>query len=93
VTRMRPRWMLGKEPFMAVNLVVASFDVSQVVIEGAGRGSNEPPENSPEARACFWWRRGRVELPLKRGLVLCLLPQLSAVSPTMGLQPPVTIWG
>jgi len=26
---------------------------------------NEPPEITPEARMCFWWRRGRVELPVQ----------------------------
>jgi len=30
---------------------------------------NEPPEDSPEARPCFWWRRGRVELPVQRNLL------------------------
>ena len=27
---------------------------------------NEPPDSSPEARWCFWWRRGRVELPVQK---------------------------
>ena len=27
---------------------------------------NEPPEETPEAQSCFWWRRGRVELPVQR---------------------------
>ena len=34
---------------------------------------NEPPEASTEPEAadpCFWWRRGRVELPLKHGLAV-----------------------
>jgi hypothetical protein len=39
-------------------------------------------------------RSGRVELPLKRGLAVFILPRLSVpVSPTLHLQPPVTIWG
>ena len=37
--------------------------------EGSGiRLINEPLEDSPEARSCSWWRRGRVELPVQRSL-------------------------
>jgi len=34
---------------------------------------NEPPDVTPEARMCFWWRRGRVELHLKHELTVWLL--------------------
>ncbi len=38
--------------------------VSQVAATKEGSGVtllNEPPENAPKARACFWWRWGRLE--------------------------------
>jgi hypothetical protein len=41
--------------------------------DGEGILLNEPPENTPEARACFWWRRGRVELHLEHGLSVHVL--------------------
>jgi hypothetical protein len=36
----------------------------------------EPPVPSSEAPegSCLWWRRGRVELPLKQQLVVCVIP-------------------
>ena len=34
---------------------------------------SEPPDDTPEARSCFWWRRRTVELPLKHGLKLMLV--------------------
>ena len=40
---------------------------------GTASGSapkGEPPEETPEAQACFWWRRGRVELGLKHAATL-----------------------
>jgi len=37
---------------------------------------NEPPEVTPEARMCFWWRRGRVKLPLKHGLPVLIVSTL-----------------
>ena len=40
---------------------------------------NGPPDEIPEAPSCFWWRRGRVELHLKRGLTLWILPNLPAM--------------
>jgi site-specific DNA recombinase len=51
-----------KPPFRPVFHVAATKEGSGVIL------LNEPPENSPEARACFWWRRGRVELPVQRNL-------------------------
>ena len=52
-----------KPPFRPVFHVAATKEGSGVIL------LNEPPENSPEARACFWWRRGRVELPVQRNLL------------------------
>ena len=49
--------------------------IFQVATTKEGSGAmllNEPPENTPKARACFWWRWGRVELGLKRGLTLLI---------------------
>ena len=51
-----------KPPFRPVFHVAATKEGSGVIL------LNEPPENTPEARACFWWRRGRVELPVQRNL-------------------------
>jgi site-specific DNA recombinase len=56
-----------KPPFRPIFQVAATKEGSGVML------LNEPPENTPEARACFWWRRGRVEVPLKRDLILILL--------------------
>jgi len=33
---------------------------------------NEPPDIDPEARLCFWWRRGRVELPVQKSALQSL---------------------
>ena len=47
--------------------------IFQVATTRAGSGVyiiNEPPDVTPKARSCFWWRRGRVELPLKHVRVL-----------------------
>ena len=33
----------------------------------------EPPEDTLGARMCFWWSRGRVELPVKQRLKLILV--------------------
>jgi site-specific DNA recombinase len=51
-----------KPPFRPVFQVATTKEGSGVML------LNEPPENTPEARACFWWRRGRVELPVQRNL-------------------------
>jgi site-specific DNA recombinase len=51
-----------KPPFRPVFQVATTKEGSGVML------LNEPPENSPEARTCFWWRRGRVELPVQRNL-------------------------
>jgi hypothetical protein len=43
--------------------------VFQVATTREGSGVlllNEPPDGSPEAQSCFWWRRGRVELPVQK---------------------------
>ena len=52
-----------KPPFQPVFQVAAAKEGSGVML------LNEPPEDSPEARSCFWWRRGRVELPVQRNLL------------------------
>jgi len=52
-----------KPPFRPVFHVAATKEGSGVIL------LNEPPENAPEARSCFWWRRGRVELPVQRNLL------------------------
>ena len=52
-----------KPPFRPVFQVAATKEGSGVIL------LNEPPENAPEARSCFWWRRGRVELPVQRNLL------------------------
>jgi site-specific DNA recombinase len=51
-----------KPPFRPVFQVATTKEGSGVML------LNEPPENTPEARSCFWWRRGRVELPVQRNL-------------------------
>ncbi|MDM8000795.1 MAG: zinc ribbon domain-containing protein, partial [Dehalococcoidia bacterium] len=47
--------------------------VFQVATTKEGSGvellTSEPPEEPPEARPCFWWRRGRVGLYLKHGVL------------------------
>ena len=49
-----------KPPFRPVLQVAATRDGSGVIL------INKPPESNPEAQSCFWWRRGRVELPVQR---------------------------
>jgi site-specific DNA recombinase len=56
-----------KPPFRPVFQVATTREGSGIIL------LNEPPEDTPEARSCFWWRRGRVELPLKHGVTLCIL--------------------
>ena len=51
-----------KPPFRPVFQVATTREGSGIIL------LNEPPEESPEARPCFWWRRGRVELPVQRSL-------------------------
>jgi site-specific DNA recombinase len=69
--------------------------VFQVATTKKGSGvellTSEPPESTPEARRCFWWRRGRVELPLKHGEILLVMsvfqqrqPAEIALCPTIG---------
>jgi len=53
---------------VAVKPKPAFRPIFQVATTRAGSGVdiiNEPPEITPEARMCFWWRRGRVELPVQ----------------------------
>jgi hypothetical protein len=45
-----------KPPFRPILHVATTREGSGVTL------LNEPPENIPEARSCFWWRRGRPEL-------------------------------
>jgi len=51
-----------KPPFRPVFQVATTKEGSGVAL------LSEPPEETPEARPCFWWRRGRVELPVQRNL-------------------------
>ena len=51
-----------KPPFRPVFQVATTREGSGIIL------LNEPPEESPEAQSCFWWRRGRVELPVQRSL-------------------------
>ena len=54
-----------KPPFWPVFQVATTKEESGVLLM-----QNGPPESSPEARRCFWWRRGRVERYLKhRGAI------------------------
>ena len=53
---------------VAVKPKPAFRPVFQVAVTREGSGVvlvNEPPDDDPEARLCFWWRRGRVELPVQ----------------------------
>ena len=51
-----------KPPFRPVFEVATTKEGSGVIL------LREPPEETPEAQSCFWWRRGRVELPVQRNL-------------------------
>ena len=51
-----------KPPFRPVFQVATTREGSGIIL------LNEPPEDAPEAQSCFWWRRGRVELPVQRSL-------------------------
>jgi len=56
-----------KPPFRPIFEVAATKEGSGIIL------LNEPPENTPEARSCFWWRRGRVEPGLKHALAVCII--------------------
>ena len=60
-----------KPPFQPVFQVAAAKEGSGVML------LNEPPEDSPEARSCFWWRRGRVGVHLKHGDTLHILTNVA----------------
>ena len=47
-----------KPPFRPIFQVATTREGSGVYI------INEPPEVTPEARMCFWWRRGRLHLTI-----------------------------
>ena len=51
-----------KPPFRPIFQVATTREGSGIIL------LNEPPEDAPEAQSCFWWRRGRVELPVQRSL-------------------------
>ncbi len=56
---------------VAVKPKPAFRPVFQVAVTREGSGVvllNKPPGAAPEARLCFWWRRGRVELPVQEML-------------------------
>jgi hypothetical protein len=53
----------GEDRIVDIEPKPPSWPIFQVAAtkEGSGvRLLNEPPENTPEARSCLWWRRGRV---------------------------------
>jgi len=55
-----------KPPFRPIFQVATAKEGSGVIL------LNEPPEdNTPEARSCFWWRRGRVEIHRTKGFCVC----------------------
>ena len=62
----------GPKRIVALKPKPAFRPVFQVATTREGSGvellTNEPPEESPEARPCFWWRRGRVRLYLKHSV-------------------------
>ena len=49
-----------KPPFRPVFQVATTREESDVNIV------NGPPGSDPEGPMCFWWRRGRVELPVQK---------------------------
>ena len=51
-----------KPPFRPIFQVATTREGSGIIL------MNEPPDSHPEAQSCFWWRRGRVELPVQRSL-------------------------
>ena len=66
-----------KPPFRPVFHVAATKEGSGVILLSG------PPEESPEARRCFWWRRGRVEVHLKHGFVTPILEAQHRYGPGM----------
>ena len=77
-----------KPPFRPIFQVATTKEGSGVLL------MKEPPDSRPEA-PCFWWRRGRVELPVQRkppdGLYrlswLFFLPPGWKPTPLLGDQP------
>ncbi len=63
-----------KPPFMPVFQVATTKEGSGIVL------LKEPPEANPEA-PCLWWRRGRVELYLKRGEAVDCSQSVGKTSP------------
>ncbi len=53
----------AKPPFRPIFEVALTKEESGVVL------LKWPPDESPEAPLCFWWRRGRVELPVQKNLL------------------------
>ena len=51
-----------KPPFRPIFQVATTREGSGIIL------MNEPPDSHPEAQSFFWWRRGRVELPVQRSL-------------------------
>lgn len=64
-----------KPPFSPVFQVATTREGSGVTI------MNEAPESSPEPR-CLRWRRGRVDLPLKREMTVWIMSNLSERRPS-----------
>ena len=53
-----------KPPFRPIFEVATTSEGSNVML------IKEPPQSDAKALSCFWWRRGRLELPLKQLAVL-----------------------
>ena len=52
--------------------------------EGSGvRITNGPPASDTEGPTCFWWRRGRVELGRKHGLILFIAADAPATEASL----------
>ncbi len=84
----------GEKRIVAVKPKPAFRPIFQVATTREGSGiellTSEPPEEvtAPEARPCFWWRRGRVSLYLKHGVALRIFGVASlGTAPTLCLVP------
>ena len=66
--------IVPKPSFRPLFAIATTREGSGVVLvhdepdDGLGQGAKqEPPDGGPEApEPCFWWRRGRVELPVQK---------------------------
>ena len=58
-----------KPAFMSLLDAATTRDGSGVVLV---HEKGEPPDHPEAPSSCFWWRRGRVGLPLQHGLVVLI---------------------